>query len=79
MALVLGLAAAIWGIGIFVGLPHRLRWVGIGLLWLALVLAHFALPEGHPLRAATGGTAAGWVLLGGLVAVAAVYRMALGF
>lgn len=79
MALVLGLAAAIWGIGIFVGLPHRLRWVGIGLLWLALVLAHFALPEGHPLRAATGGTAAGWVLLGGLVAVVAVYRMALGF
>ena len=79
MVVVLGFAVVIWGAGALAGLPRRLRWTGIGILWLAVVLGHLVLPAGHALREATGGSAAGWMLLGGLVLVVAGYRAALGF
>ncbi|MGR3550271.1 HesA/MoeB/ThiF family protein [Pseudooceanicola sp.] len=79
MVVVLGFAVVIWGAGALAGLPRRLRWTGIGILWLAVVLGHLVLPAGHALREATGGSAAGWMLLGGLVLVVAGYREALGF
>lgn len=71
--LIAGLAALFVGLGWAFGLPPRLRLQGVVLLWGAAVLAHLALPEGHSLRRAIGGTAAGWLVLGGLAAVVLAY------
>ena len=78
MALVLVMAAALWGVGMLLGTPHRLRWGMIGMLWLAVVLVHLVLPNAHPLRLATGQEAAPWLLLGGFAAIFLVYRALLG-
>ncbi|GGE17971.1 molybdopterin biosynthesis protein [Primorskyibacter flagellatus] len=79
MLLVLVIAGVIWGAGLLTGAPVRLRLAGIGLLWLGVVLGHVVLPERHGLRLATGGSAAPWLLLGGMVAVVMGYRAALGW
>lgn len=75
--LVLVIAAVLWGIGATMGTPQRLRLGMIAALWVGVVLGHLVLPAGHPLRAATGDTAAPWLLLGGLVALGLAYRAGL--
>ncbi len=77
MALVLILAAGLWGIGVVMGTPTRLRWAMIGLLWLAVIGLHLALPDGHSLRMATGESAALWLLLGGFASLVLAYRAGL--
>lgn len=77
MLLVLFLAAALWGIGMLMGTPHRMRWSMIGFLWLGVVGLHLVLPSGHPLRLATGEQAAPWLLLGGMAGVVLIYRAGL--
>lgn len=74
MGLVLGIAAGLWGLGWLVGAPHRQRWAMIGVLFVAVILLHLTLPHGHPLRAATGGSATGWLLLAGAAAIVLIYR-----
>jgi len=78
MLLVLVMAAALWGIGAAMGTPRRLRWGMIAGLWAAVTLAHLALPSGHPIRVATGESAALWLLLGGAAMLVLVYRAGLG-
>jgi len=73
MLLVLALAAGLWGIGWAAGLPRRLRWVMIALLYLAVLSLHLVLPDGHPLRLATGESPALWLMLGGAALIALVY------
>lgn len=75
--MVLTLMAVIWGLGWAFGLPGRVRLIGIGSLWLAVVLAHLTLPEGSALRVQLGGTAGGWAVLGGLATLALIYRAGL--
>lgn len=68
--LVLVLAAVIWGFGALMSTPRQARWVMIGLLLLLTIAVQLVLPESHPLRAATGGSAAPWLILvaiGGVV------------
>lgn len=77
MALVLGLAAALWGLGAVLQAPMRLRWTMIAILWLAVVALHLTLPAGHALRLATGESAALWFVLGGTAAVVLSYRAGL--
>ncbi|WP_370272656.1 HesA/MoeB/ThiF family protein [Pseudooceanicola nitratireducens] len=77
MGIVLLIAALIWGAGVVTGAPRSLRWMGIGLLWAAVVLAQLVLPEGAALRTATGGSAAPWLILGGLGLMVAGYRAVL--
>ncbi|WP_324752260.1 molybdopterin-synthase adenylyltransferase MoeB [Roseovarius sp. Pro17] len=77
MVLVLILAAVLWGLGALLGAPRRMRWTMIGVLWVGVVLLHLVLPPDNPLRAATGGSAAPWLLLGGLAALVLAYRAAL--
>src|SRR6056297_3090757 len=60
------------GVGWAMGAPRHLRWGMIALLWAAVVLLHLLLPPGHPLRMATGESAALWLILGGFVALGLV-------
>ncbi len=77
MALVLGIAAVLWGLGMVLKTPRSLRWMMIGILWLAVVGLHLLLPEGHALRMATGESAGLWLILGGFVGLVLVYRAGL--
>jgi molybdopterin/thiamine biosynthesis adenylyltransferase len=77
MAAALILALAFWFGGALLGLPRELR-AGLLLVgYLALVGLHLTFPATHPLRLATGGSAAPWLLLGGFVALGVLYRQGL--
>ena len=77
MLLVLVMAAALWGVGALLQTPKRLRWGMIGMLWVGVVLLHLILPDGHPLRMATGESPALWLLIGGFAAIVLAYRWGL--
>ncbi|MEQ6250594.1 molybdopterin-synthase adenylyltransferase MoeB [Sulfitobacter sp. HNIBRBA3233] len=71
--LVLFLAAVIWGIGALMGTPRSARWPALGLLLVAAIAIQLVLPDGHPLREATGGSAAIWLILVGIGALVWLY------
>ncbi len=77
MFLVLCLAALLWGLGMMLRTPVRARLYMIGLLFVAVLGLQIILPEGHPLREATGGSAALWLIIAGFVALVLVYRRGL--
>ncbi|WP_113913216.1 HesA/MoeB/ThiF family protein [Roseovarius dicentrarchi] len=77
MLLVFILAGALWALGAVLGAPRRLWLSMIGFLWAGVVLLHLVLPQTAPLRLATGGSAAPWLLLGGFAAVVLLYRAGL--
>lgn len=79
MLLVFALVGMIWGVGQLIGLPKGTRWSLTFLLWLAVVLAQLTLAEGHPLREATGGSVALWLMLAGAGVLVWLYRMGLGW
>ncbi|PZX50387.1 HesA/MoeB/ThiF family protein [Cereibacter changlensis] len=71
------LAGALWAVGWALKTPLRLRWGMILALWLGVVAGHLLLPEGHPLRMATGERAEVWLAVGVVALVAALYRAGL--
>lgn len=75
MLMVFAAFAAVWFIGSVMGATARLRLVLIGLIWALVVLSLMVLPEG-PLRQALGGDMRGWLVLGGVAALALAYRAA---
>lgn len=77
MALVLVLAALLWGLGHLLRLPVRGRLLMIALLYVAVLMVQVAFPAGHPLREATGGSAGEWLVLGGLGALVWLYSRGL--
>lgn len=77
MLLVIGVAAVIWTIGHLMKVPRGARFNLLGLLYVAVLMVQVVLPEGHPLREATGGNAAGWLILGGLIALGVGYVLIL--
>ncbi|MBA86250.1 MAG: molybdopterin biosynthesis protein [Rhodobacteraceae bacterium] len=77
MALVLTLAAVLWGIGVVMGAPIRVRMVMLAVLWAAVVALHLVFPDGHALRLATGGQAAPWLIFGGGSGLVLLYRAGL--
>ena len=77
MILVLGMAAALWGIGALMGAPRQARFLMIGLVYVAVLIVQVALPAGHPLRLATGESPALWLLIGGALVLVLVYRAGL--
>jgi molybdopterin/thiamine biosynthesis adenylyltransferase len=77
MALVLVLAAFLWGAGHLARMPYRARFLMLGVLYLAVLAVHVTLPAGHALREATGGSAGEWLLLGGLALLIWVYARGL--
>ncbi|SNS14300.1 HesA/MoeB/ThiF family protein [Antarctobacter heliothermus] len=77
MLLVLGLATVIWAIGHLMKVPRSARFYMLGLLYVVVLIVQVVLPVGHPLREATGGGAAGWLILGGLAALGFGYALVL--
>ena len=69
MALVVALAVGLWFGGRALKAPPNARWLMIALLYVAVLAVQVALPAGHPLRQATGGSAGEWLVLGGLGAL----------
>jgi molybdopterin/thiamine biosynthesis adenylyltransferase len=77
MLFVLILAGALWGIGMAMKAPVQARLYALGLLFVAVLALQVALPLGHPLREATGGSPAPWLLLAGALALVLAYRFVL--
>lgn len=78
MAAVLLLAAVIWGGGHLAGVSRQARTGALALLFGAVLVLHLVLPDGHPLRMATGESPAPWLLLGGFAVAAAGYARVVG-
>lgn len=64
------------GLGLWLKAPRGLVLGAVALIWAGIVLAHLALP-GSGLATAIGGTAAGWIGLGVVVALVLAYRAVL--
>ncbi|MEO9827403.1 MAG: HesA/MoeB/ThiF family protein [Paracoccaceae bacterium] len=77
MAMVLVIAAALWFIGHLTRAPYAARFLMIGLLYVAVLALQIVLPDGHPLREATGGSAGEWFVIGLLGALVWVYTKGL--
>ena len=63
MFLVLFLCAVMWGIGWVMGAPKSQRAIMVGVLLAGVILIQLVLPDGHPLREATGSSPGLWLLL----------------
>ncbi|MEY1554579.1 ThiF family adenylyltransferase [Yoonia sp. R2331] len=63
MIMVGAMAAVLWITGMVMGTPRQARWTMIGILMVAVIAGHIVLPDGHPLREATGGDARLWLLI----------------
>lgn len=74
---VLGLMAALWAVGALMKAPVRARLTMIAVLYAGVVVLQLTLPAGAPLREATGGSAAPWLLLGAFGALVQLYRVGL--
>ncbi|QBF33585.1 molybdopterin-synthase adenylyltransferase MoeB [Thalassococcus sp. S3] len=74
MLLVFAMAGALWGVGYAMGTPVRVRARMLLALFAGVLLLQVILPNGHPLREATGGSPALWLLIAGFVGLALIYR-----
>jgi hypothetical protein len=74
MIMVAAMAAVLWGTGMAMGTPKRARWTMIGLLLALVMIIQIILPDGHPLRDATGGDIRLWALIAAFGGIALGYR-----
>ncbi|MEL7213789.1 MAG: HesA/MoeB/ThiF family protein [Pseudomonadota bacterium] len=77
MIVVFTMAITLWVIGHFMRAPHQARWIMIGLLYVGVMIIQVGLPDGHPLREATGYSPQLWLLIGAAVGIAILYRRGL--
>lgn len=77
MLLVFILAAVIWFAGAAMGQPRDMRFKLLGALFGSVIGLNLLLPAQHPLRVATGGSAAPWLLLTGAILIILGYRWGL--
>lgn len=78
MILVFVVAAALWGFGLLMGASRQARLVMVGALFALVLVVHLVLPAEHGLVRLTGGSLRGWLILGGLAALVAIYVLGLG-
>ncbi len=71
--LVLIIAGVIWGLGAVMGTPRQARWILIALLLVMVIVVQLVFPVGHPLRTATGSSAAPWLIFSGIGALVFIY------
>lgn len=67
------LALGLWGMGRVMGVSVARRLGVLLILWVAAMLVHLVLPDGHGLRALIGGDARVWAVIGGVGALVAGY------
>ncbi|MFK7875520.1 MAG: ThiF family adenylyltransferase [Paracoccaceae bacterium] len=77
MLLVFAMAGALWGLGWMMKTPVQARLLMIGLLFTAVLFVHVVLPDGHPLRVQTGGSAAPWLMIAAATGLVMLYRIGL--
>ncbi|MFK7837666.1 MAG: ThiF family adenylyltransferase [Sulfitobacter sp.] len=77
MILVLLLAAAIWIGGGRMGASRDVRVSFLALVYVAVLGIQLIFPADNPLRIATGGSAALWLIIGGFAVIVWMYRQAL--
>lgn len=68
------MAVTLWVIGMVMKVPHAVRWNMMAILLVAVMLVHVILPDGHPLRMATGGDARLWAIIFGFAVLVWGYR-----
>ncbi|MDP2582132.1 molybdopterin-synthase adenylyltransferase MoeB [Shimia thalassica] len=79
MLLVFAIAAALYGLGAVMRAPKQARWTMIFILYVAVLGEQLLLPDGHSLRMATGESPILWLMFGGFVLIALVYRAGLNW
>ncbi len=57
--------------------PRQQRWIMIGFLFAVVIALHLILPNGHPVRENTGGSAALWAMLAAFGGLILIYRQGL--
>ncbi len=77
MIFVLALGLTIWFVGRRMKMPVQARVLMLGLLYVTILIAQVALPDGNPIRQMTGGTAEPWLLVGIVGGVAYGYALIL--
>ena len=78
MIMVGTMAITLWVIGMVMKVPIAVRWNMMAILIGAVILGHLILPNGHPLRMATGGDARLWAIIFVLAVLIWGYRKLLG-
>ncbi len=78
MIAVLALGLLVWFVARRFGVPADGRWLMLGLIYVIVLAINVALPDGNPLKTATGGSAGEWLVLGGLGALVWGYSRILG-
>ncbi|MCK0095172.1 molybdopterin-synthase adenylyltransferase MoeB [Yoonia sp. F2084L] len=74
MIMVGTMAITLWVIGWAMKVPYAVRWNMMAILLVGVMIIHFILPNGHPLRMATGGDARLWAIFFGFGILVWVYR-----
>lgn len=78
MIMVGTMAITLWVIGWLMKVPYAARWNMTAILLVAVMVIHVILPDGHPLRMATGGDARFWAIFFGFGILVWGYRKFLG-
>ncbi|WP_171175906.1 molybdopterin-synthase adenylyltransferase MoeB [Ruegeria sp. HKCCD8929] len=79
MLLVLVIAGALWGLGLMMGVSRQARLMLVGSIFLVVLALQLVLPDGHPIREATGQSPAPWLILAGFVGLGAMYGRGLAW
>jgi molybdopterin/thiamine biosynthesis adenylyltransferase len=77
MLLVFALAITLWGLGMLTGASRRARVTTVATLFVVVLILQIALPDGHALREATGGSVELWLIVGGLFGLVLIYGLGL--
>ncbi|WP_333712570.1 HesA/MoeB/ThiF family protein [Yoonia sp.] len=78
MIMVGSMVAVLWAIGWAMKVPMAARWNMTAILLVAVMIVHVVLPDGHPLRMATGGDIRLWAIMLGFGVLVWLYRRFLG-
>ena len=78
MIMVGTMAITLWVIGALMKAPYAVRWNMMAMLLVGVMMIHVILPDGHPLRMATGGDARLWAIFFGFGVLVWGYRKFLG-
>lgn len=78
MGFALALMAGLWGLGAVFKVSRAKRWTLIGILFAAVLVAQLVLPQGAPIRMATGGSIGHWLILAAGLGIIVGYRAVLG-